>query len=100
MNSNTHKFQFYICFLAIFLMCACGSDKSQKSAFNCEESPDDPLCITEKEQKEEEEQIQAQEEAKFKSIGDCLKAKKAEAGVGADSKPTPEMLQQCIQLQS
>ena len=37
-------------------------------------------------------QAQAHEQAKFKSLGECLKAKKEKAGV---SKPTVEMIQQC-----
>lgn len=93
MNMNTYilKSILYLSFGILFLFLnACG-DKG-RSEVNCQESPNDSWCIEEQKRKAEQQQAQEQEQAKFKSIGDCLKAKKAEAGV---SKPTPAMLQQC-----
>ena len=66
---------------------------NENSEVDCQKSPDDSQCI--EEQKFKAEVQQTQEKEKFKSLGDCLKAKKTEAGVDPNSKPTVQMLQQC-----
>ena len=71
------------------VLSACDSNEHSESKVDCQKSPNDSRCI-------EEQKVQVQEKEKFKSLGDCLKAKKAEAGVDPNSKPTVQMLQQCI----
>ena len=76
-------------FFGVFINACGGSSGSSKK---CDSSPNDPSCVEEQRREVEEQQTKAQEKAKFQSLGECLKAKKAEAGV---TKPTAEMLQQC-----
>ena len=97
-NTDMLKSILYLFFGILFMFfSACGDSKK---SMDCQKSPSDPLCIEEQKREAEEQQVQAQEQAKFKSMGDCLKAKKAEAGIAPDAKPTSEMLQQCIRLQA
>ena len=87
-------FYYFLIGFFLILLAACGGG-SRRSGPNCKASPDDPKCVGEKEAKEARRQAEQQEQAQFKSIGDCLKAKKEEAGVESNSPPTPEMLKQC-----
>ena len=89
MNPHILKLILYFSFGMLFLI-ACG--EKEQSKVDCQKSPNDPLCVEEQTRKAEEKQIQVQEQEKFKSLGECLKAKKEQAGV---SKPTVEMIQQC-----
>ena len=88
-----YKLIFYYFLIGVFLIFlnSCGG----RPGPNCTPSSDDPECVREREAEEARKQAEQQERAQFKSIGDCLKAKKEEAGVESDSPPTAEMLKQC-----
>ena len=93
-NMNILKSILYFFFgMWLMMLSACGGNKPR---VDCQKSPNDPFCLREQQHKEKEQQTKAQEQVKFKSIGDCLKAKKAEEGMDSESKPTPQMVQQCI----
>ena len=95
MNFKTYILKSILYFsFGMLLLSAC--EEKEQSEVDCQKSPNDPFCIEEQTRQVEEQQaqaqVQAQEKAKFKSLGECLKAKKEQAGV---SKPTVEMIQQC-----
>ena len=91
MNFKTYILKSILYFsFGMLLLNAC--EEKEQSEVDCQKSPNDPFCIEEQTRQVEEQQAQAQEKAKFKSLGECLKAKKEQAGV---SKPTVEMIQQC-----
>ena len=92
MNLKTSILKSILYFSMFFMFLNACKDK-EKSEVNCQKSPDDSHCI--EEQKRKAEKQQAQQTKKFKNIGDCLKAKKAEAGVDPKSKPTVQMLKEC-----
>ena len=77
---------------------ACGGGGSRGSEDVCKKTPDSPLCVEEQKREEEQKQAEVQQQEKFKTAGECLKAKKAEAGLGKDDKPTRDMLEQCLAL--
>ena len=55
-------------------------------------------AIMDTERKQEQKQITEKQTEKFANLSICLKQKKAEAGVNKDSKPTADMIKQCLSL--
>ena len=87
MSTKNHIPKIFIIFsfgLSLMFLKACGEKEERiKSKVEVQQ---------EQVREAEIKQAQAQEQAKFKSLGECLKVKKAQAGV---SKPTVEMIKQC-----
>ncbi len=79
------------------LLNACGGNR--RSEVDCQKSPGNPWCVEEQRSKEEKKQVETQQKITFKNLGDCLRQKQIEEGAGTDSKPTPQMVQQCLALQ-
>ena len=87
MNLIMKVIMYLILSISLILLSACGKSEEEKQ-----------IEAIEKQDKQQQAQAQKQEQQKFENVGACVKTKMTEAGLSADTKPTIEILQQCLSL--